>query len=206
MPSSRRGRLRSRDERFCVSHLQVLTLTLKLGENENRQVTNLNSKGLKSVNLRFVLLLLIGTAAAILFSLPVSSQPSETITIDHVALHVADLDKSVAFYSGVFGLHEIPAAAKGRRWLSLGNGVAVHLLGGRTEVILDDRSVHLALTSDNLDPILKRLKERKIAWSDFAGSTGGVSTGRSDGVRQIFLRDPDGYWIEVNDALKNKTK
>ena len=129
-----------------------------------------------------------------------------TIAVDHVALHVADLDASVAFYSGVFGLQEIPAAAKGRRWMSLGRGVALHLLGGRSEPVVDDRSVHFALTSDNLEPILQRLKDRGIAWSDFGGTQATVSTGRSDGVRQIFLRDPDGYWIEVNDALKNTTK
>jgi catechol 2,3-dioxygenase-like lactoylglutathione lyase family enzyme len=119
---------------------------------------------------------------------------------------VADLDASVAFYSGVFGLKEIPAAAKGRRWLSLGKGVALHLLGGRSQPVIDDRSVHLALTTADLEPILQRLKERRIAWSDFAGAAGAVSTGRSDGVKQIFLRDPDGYWIEVNDALKNTAK
>ena len=152
----------------------------------------------------------------LLFCLPANSYKqrpsalaSSTITnvsVDHVALHVADLDASVAFYSGVFGLQEIPAAAKGRRWLSLGKGVALHLLGGRSEPVVDDRSVHFALTSDNLEPILQRLKDRGIAWSDFGGTQATVSTGRSDGVRQIFLRDPDGYWIEVNDALKNTTK
>jgi lactoylglutathione lyase len=25
---------------------------------------------------------------------------------------------------------------------------------------------------------------------------------RSDGVKQIFVQDPDGYWIEINDAAK----
>jgi lactoylglutathione lyase len=119
---------------------------------------------------------------------------------------VADLEASVAFYSSVFGLQEIPAAAKGRRWLSLGKGVALHLLGGRSAPVVDDRSVHFAFTSNNLEPILQRLKDRQVIWSDFAGTQGTVSTGRSDGVRQIFLRDPDGYWIEVNDALKNATK
>ena len=84
--------------------------------------------------------------------------------------------------------------------------MALHLLGGRSAPVADNRSVHLALTSDNLDPILQRLRERKIAWSDFAGTTSAVGSVRSDGVRQIFLRDPDGYWIEVNDALKNATK
>jgi lactoylglutathione lyase len=136
--------------------------------------------------------------------LPATASP--TVTIDHVALHVADLDASVAFYSGVFGLQEIPAAAKGRRWLSLGKGVALHLLGGRSVTVVDNRSVHVAFTSDNLEPIKQRLKDRRIAWSDFAGTQGAVGSVRTDGVRQIFFRDPDGYWIEVNDAQKNTTK
>jgi lactoylglutathione lyase len=160
---------------------------------------------------------LVRTAVVVLlFCLPATSyQPlppalasstAPTVTVDHVALHVADLEASVAFYSSVFGLQEIPAAAKGRRWLSLGKGVALHLLGGRSAPVVDDRSVHFAFTSNNLEPILQRLKDRQVIWSDFAGTQGTVSTGRSDGVRQIFLRDPDGYWIEVNDALKNATK
>jgi len=152
------------------------------------------------------------TVVALLF-LPITSyqqQPPKaartTVIINHVALHVADLDASVGFYSDVFGLEEIPAAAKGRRWMSLGKGIELHLLGGRTVPVVDNRSVHLALTSDNLEPIIQRLKVRGIAWTDFAGTQGLVATARTDGVRQIFLRDPDGYWLEVNDALKNSLK
>lgn len=150
--------------------------------------------------------LLFGTA--ILLSHQVHSYQQQaaglktSVAIDHVALNVANLDESVSFYTGVFGFQEIPAAAKGRRWLSLGKGVALHLLGDRTEKVVDNRSVHVAFTSDDLPLIMQRLKERKIEWFDFAGSTGAMSTGRTDGVRQIFLRDPDGYWIEVNDASR----
>ena len=159
-------------------------------------------------HIRLTSLCILAAVVAVFLCWPTTGyqQQSVSVSIDHVALNVADLDASVAFYSGVFGLQEIPAAAKGRRWLSLGKGVALHLLGGRTEPIADNRSVHVALTSDNLDPILQRLRELKITWSDFAGTQGAVSTGRSDGVRQIFLRDPDGYWIEVNDALKTNSK
>lgn len=126
------------------------------------------------------------------------------LSFDHLALHVADLPASVAFYSNLFGLQEIPSAATGTRWLSLGNGLALHLIGGRAAPVADVRSVHLALAGDNLDPILQRLRERRISWSDSAGTPGAVEHGRSDGVRQIYLRDPDGYWVEVNDALKKK--
>ena len=129
---------------------------------------------------------------------------SANLRFDHLALHVADLAVSVAFYSDVFGLEEIPAAADGTRWLSLGKGVALHLVGGRSAPVADVRAVHLALAGDNLDPILLRLRERRIPWSDSAGTLGVVEHGRSDGVRQIYLRDPDGYWVELNDALKKK--
>ena len=135
---------------------------------------------------------------------PQQQTSKSSVAIDHVALNVADLDKSVSFYSGVFGFEEIPAAAKGRRWMSLGKGIQLHLLGDRKDPVADNRSVHLALTSDNLDPIMERLKERGVTWSNFAGTAGAVGAVRTDGVRQIFFRDPDGYWIEVNDALKKK--
>lgn len=136
-----------------------------------------------------------------------SYQPAATtVAIDHVALNVADLDASVQFYSDVLGLQEIPAAAKGRRWMSLGKGVQLHLLGGRSAPVVDNRSVHLAFTSGSLEPIMQRLRQRKVDWSDFAGTKGAVGLVRTDGVRQIFFRDPDGYWIEVNDALKNSTQ
>lgn len=145
--------------------------------------------------------LLLGWATSCRQQAPMTQNSS--VSIDHLALHVADLDASVAFYSGVFGMEEIPSAAAGRRWMSLGKGgVALHLLGDRTEPVADVRSVHLALTSNDLEPIMQRLKDRGLTWSDFAGTPGAINATRSDGVRQIFFRDPDGYWLEVNDALK----
>ena len=180
---------------------------------DRRRLMSVTTRRVRNLTTQMVVpTLLVAVIAGILLAGRVTmtaqttSTPTVTVAIDHVALHVADLDASAAFYSGVFRLEEIPAAAKGRRWFSLGKGVALHLLGERSAPVADNRSVHLALTSDNLEPILQRLRDRRIPWSDFAGNPGGVSTGRSDGVRQIFLRDPDGYWVEVNDAQKNTEK
>lgn len=157
----------------------------------------------------FIRVFIGAIVGAVVFSLTgiadLQESPAKAhVAIDHVALNVADLDKSVSFYSAVFGFEEIPAAAKGRRWMSLGKGIQLHLLGDRKQPVADNRSVHLALTSENLDPIMKELKERGVTWTDFAGTPGVVGAVRTDGVRQIFFRDPDGYWIEVNDALKKK--
>ena len=180
---------------------------------DRRRLMSVTTRRVRNLTTQMVVpTLLVAVIAGILLAGRVTmtaqttATPTVTVAIDHVALHVADLDASAAFYSGVFRLEEIPAAAKGRRWFSLGKGVALHLLGERSAPVADNRSVHLALTSDNLEPILQRLRDRRIPWSDFAGNPGGVSTGRSDGVRQIFLRDPDGYWVEVNDAQKNTEK
>ncbi len=30
-------------------------------------------------------------------------------------------------------------------------------------------------------------------------------TVRPEGVKQTFVRDPDGYWIEINDALRSRS-
>jgi 2-keto-4-pentenoate hydratase/2-oxohepta-3-ene-1,7-dioic acid hydratase in catechol pathway len=43
---------------------------------------------------------------------------------------------------------------------------------------------------------------RGQGWTDILGTPGAINNSRTDGIRQIFLQDPDGYWIEVNDALK----
>ena len=124
-----------------------------------------------------------------------------SVAVDHIALHVADLDTSVAFYGQVLGLREIPSAAQGRCWMALG-AAQLHLLGGRTAPVPENRERHVALTTDSLEPVMAALKARGMNWQDFAGNVGQVSQTRSDGVRQIFFRDPDGYWIEINDARK----
>jgi len=39
----------------------------------------------------------------------------------------------------------------------------------------------------------------KIAFEDKEGVQGAI-TNRVDGVHQIWIKDPEGYWIEVNDV------
>jgi hypothetical protein len=53
-----------------------------------------------------------------------------------------------------------------------------------------------------MDSFIAQLDRRHVAWSNMEG--GHSPQVRSDGVKQIFIQDPDGYWIEVNDSLKEK--
>ncbi|TGX54834.1 VOC family protein [Sphingomonas gei] len=137
---------------------------------------------------------------------PVLAQdkPAPVARLDHVGIWVADQQKSIDFYRAMFGLNEIPAPFPpgGPRWMQLANGVELHIQPGRDAPVTQPRRVHMAIAVASLDPILTQLKARGQSWSDVAGNPGAIQNMRTDGIRQIFLQDPDGYWIEVNDALK----
>lgn len=120
--------------------------------------------------------------------------------MDHVAISVADADRSAAFYSDVFGFKQVPAPVPMARWLVMANGVMLHIVGNRKAPSEHSRWDHLALACADMDAIISKLNARHVAWTNMEG--GHVPQVRSDGVKQIFVQDPDGYWIEINDAAK----
>ena len=123
------------------------------------------------------------------------------VGFDHTALHVADLGRSVAFYERLFGLEEIAAPGDSTviRWLSLGGGDQLHLIHYGDGFVEPTKAVHFALRVSDLDALVARVRSLDIPYSDWPGVAGAVST-RGDGIRQIYVQDPDGYWIEVNDV------
>jgi lactoylglutathione lyase len=126
--------------------------------------------------------------------------------LDHVAIWSADLQKSIDFYHAVFGLTEFPSPFPpgGPRWMHLANGVELHIQPGRVEPVNQPRRVHMAIALASLDPVMAWLKAHGQNWTNIEGTPGAINATRTDGIRQIFLQDPDGYWIEVNDALKKR--
>jgi catechol 2,3-dioxygenase-like lactoylglutathione lyase family enzyme len=117
------------------------------------------------------------------------------LKLDHVSLHVADVAVSVRFYVEVLGLREIPAAIPGKHWIGLSDGTAIHLTGDHAVPVVDDDIVHFAMSCADLAPIMARLQAHGVTWTGEDDKPGTISTARTDGVRQIYLRDPDGYWI-----------
>jgi catechol 2,3-dioxygenase-like lactoylglutathione lyase family enzyme/ketosteroid isomerase-like protein len=129
-----------------------------------------------------------------------------SLTFNHVALSVTDADRSAEFYARVLNLSEIRKTTRteGVRWLSLGEGKELHLISPpyyRGDAVKINKAVHVALTTDRFDEFLKQLDADGVAYGDWQGTAGKVQV-RSDGVRQIFFQDPDGYWIEVNSTDK----
>ncbi len=143
----------------------------------------------------------------ILFTTLLHAQESATGTFsfNHLALSVKDVNRSVDFYKTVFQLKEITnrSAIDGIRWISLGEGKELHLISVLKEPVVINKAVHLALATKNIDVFINRLTAIKIEFSDFQGKPNTINE-RADGVKQIYLQDPDGYWIEVNniDAAK----
>lgn len=148
--------------------------------------------------MRFSLAALVSVAGL----MPVAAMAQATM--NHVAINVTDQARSVAYYKEAFGLSEIPAALDaapgGPRWMRLGNGVELHIQAIKVPFTPPPRIIHFALTVKDLDPVIAYLKKTGRTWTDYAGKEGEIKRTRTDGVRQIFTQDPDGYWIEVNDA------
>jgi len=124
-----------------------------------------------------------------------------TFSIDHYAINVKDLDRSVAFYQDIFDLKEIKDGTEldHIRWFRLGSSEELHIIQVDS---LDKRlpkGVHIALRTGDLDSFRERITNKNIPYSDWPGKLNAVSL-RPDGVRQLYIQDPDGYWIEINDA------
>ena len=133
---------------------------------------------------------------------PASPSPwGFSVAYDHSAIHVADLGASVDFYQRIFGLEEIEAPGDPTviRWLSLGGDDQLHLIDFPGEVPTTDKAVHIALVVSDLDALVAHVVEEGVPYSDWPGTPSVLSL-RPDGVQQIYVQDPDGYWIEVNDA------
>ncbi len=149
------------------------------------------------MTLRFILAL-----AALLPAYPaaLAEETRPSAALDHVAIYVRDLDSSTAFYKDIFGFREVKAPFPTARWLVTGGGSTLHIVSGRTEPLKNTKWDHFAVSCADMDKMIAALDAKKVDWTDIQGRR--EPQLRPDGVRQIFIRDPDGYWIEINDALK----
>lgn len=119
---------------------------------------------------------------------------------DHYTIRVNNLDESTIFYREVLGLEEITNRTKKAhiRWFSLGNG-ELHLVLGNADDIETNIGVHLAIRVQDFESFRSRLVESDITVHNSKGKSGEITV-RADGIKQLYFQDPNGYWIEVNNA------
>lgn len=102
----------------------------------------------------------------------------------------------------MFGFERVPIPVKIAAWLSMGHGVNLHVIAGRKEPVSSSKWDHLSLACEDMDKMMASLDAKHIHWESMEGKP--TPAVRFDGVKQIFVQDPDGYWIEINDAAKKK--
>lgn len=120
--------------------------------------------------------------------------------VDHQAFVVKNLEKEADFYANILQLKEITSTETKttRRWFDI-NGAALHLIKNENITINKDKNQHLCLSTQDLEGFIKVLEKNNIAYEDWAGTKNSITI-RKDGVKQIYLQDPEGYWIEINTA------
>ena len=124
-------------------------------------------------------------------------------TLNHIALYVFDLKKSTEFYQHTLQLDTIPEPFHDGKhtWFSIGPLSHLHLIQGAKDFFAHDKNSHLCFTVASVPDFIKVLDAHHVEYENWAGKKMEITT-RVDGVFQIYFKDPDGYWIEINDARR----
>ncbi|MBS1563761.1 MAG: VOC family protein [Bacteroidetes bacterium] len=117
----------------------------------------------------------------------------------HQTIYVVDLQKATEFYAKVMQLEQIsePFHDNRHNWFRISEHGQLHVVSGAKAMIPHDINIHLAFSVPSLPAFMKHLDDMHVKYGNWAGQK--VTQERPDKVLQIYLQDPDGYWIEVND-------
>lgn len=119
--------------------------------------------------------------------------------LNHMAIYVVDLKKSTAFYRDIIQIDTVPEPFHDGKhaWFKVGDYSTLHIIEGAKEPVVHDKSHHMCFSVPSLEDFIARLEKQKIFYTNLKGD-GKTPNVRVDGVKQIYLKDPDGYWLEIN--------
>jgi lactoylglutathione lyase len=123
-----------------------------------------------------------------------------TVHINHTAIYVIDIKQAANFYSNIIGLDTVPEPFHDGKhvWYSTGAHTMLHVIEGANAKKDYYKNQHTCFTVSDFNAFIEKMKKIQWSWEDVAGKKNAITT-RIDGVHQIWLQDPDGYWLEIND-------
>lgn len=150
---------------------------------------------------RYTVLIAIAISFVSLNKLSAQNKNTQSAVLNHIAVYVAKLDKSALFYETLLSLTKIEEPFKDGRhvWFSLGAAGQLHLIQGAKTITEHDKNEHLCFSVHSIADFITKLDQQKIDYVNWEG-TAKAPTVRVDGVKQVYFQDPDGHWLEVNDA------
>ena len=118
----------------------------------------------------------------------------------HQTIFVTDLNRAANFYEKVMELQRIPEPFHDGKhvWFRISEHGQLHVVSGAKEDIPHDINIHLAFSVPSMAAFTKHLDEYNVKYGNWAQNDKTPQL-RPDKVQQVYLQDPDGYWIEVND-------
>jgi lactoylglutathione lyase len=146
---------------------------------------------------RGIMILLVG--ALMVFSGGAQGQERGP-RFSHQTIFVTDLDRAANFYEKVLELKRIsePFHDGKHVWFQISEHGQLHVVSGAKEDIPHDINIHLAFSVPSMDAFTKHLDAAGVKYGNWAQSSTTPQV-RPDKVKQVYLQDPDGYWIEIND-------
>jgi len=130
-------------------------------------------------------------------------------SINHIAIIVTDVGRSLAFYTEIIGFQQIqrPNFDRHGAWLTMGN-LELHLIKGVPNAPSGRDLIvsHMALETEEPHKVLEKLLEYEVPFRQNISVPDPTKAREnlveafenSDGkVTQYFIRDPDGYYLEI---------
>jgi catechol 2,3-dioxygenase-like lactoylglutathione lyase family enzyme len=136
----------------------------------------------------------------VFFGIIFSAQSQSNLKFDHQALPVNNLEISGDFYRDILGFKDIPTLVgtkDSHRWLANYEGKEIHLIFLNKEIQKTPKQIHMAFSPVDFDKFIDHLKMNNVVFTNYKLEVGVVQV-RKDGIKQIWMRDPQGYWIEIN--------
>ena len=133
-------------------------------------------------------------------------KPTPVVSINHIGIHASDPSHSLRWFQGIFGF-PVVARQGDTTILRIGQGPEYLAIHGKPDKNPGYTHFGFSIDGFNVDEFAANLREIGLAPSAFPGpmqftirNRGTERGGAPEGTPEIFIGDPDGIIVQVQDA------